>query len=149
MFLHVNWWNILCIFCCFITFQDDYFIYLLKAKVIASCATWATERWFFLTFSFRITLLFKIVLLPYICLRFLFLLYAMTDLSWKVVFSLGLICNKCHCLSVISLMFGRVQLNFSTSGILCMFVIFNFVKNKASLVTSGILLNWSVKTFSL
>ena len=42
---------------------------------------------------------------------------------------------------MISLMFDRVLLNFSTSGILGLFDIFDFEVNKASLDTSDILLN--------
>ena len=46
-------------------------------------------------------------------------------------------------------MFGRVMLNFSTSGILGLFAVYGFEVNKASLVTSDILLNWSVRKFYL
>ena len=42
---------------------------------------------------------------------------------------------------MISLMFGRVLLNFSTNAILGLFAIFGFEDNKASLVTSDIRLN--------
>ena len=38
-------------------------------------------------------------------------------------------------------MFGIVMLNFSTSGILGLFTVFGFEVNKASLVTSDILLD--------
>ena len=44
---------------------------------------------------FRITLLFKILLLLIISLRFLFLLYAVIGLSLNAFFNLVLICNKC------------------------------------------------------
>ena len=102
---------------------------------------------------FRITLFFKILLLPIISLRFLFFLCAIIGLSWKVFLRVGLICNKCQRLSMVSLMFGRVLLNFSSSGILVFFffffAIFGFEVNKASLVTSDILLNWLVIKFSL
>ena len=59
----------------------------------------------------------------------------------KCNFSLGLICNKYQCLSKIFLMFGRVLLNLSTSGILSLFAFFGFEVNKAFLVTSDILLS--------
>ena len=42
---------------------------------------------------------------------------------------------------MIFLMFGRVLLNFSTSGILNLFAIFSFDVDKASLVTFDIWLN--------
>ena len=96
---------------------------------------------------FLITLLFKILLFPIISLRFLFLLCAIIGLSGNVFFSLGLICNEYQCLSMISLMFGRVLLNFSTSGILRLFAIFGFEINKASLATSDILLNNQLENF--
>ena len=65
-------------------------------------------------------------MLPIISLRFLFFLYPIIGLSWNIFFSLGFIYNKCQCLSMISLMFGRVLLNFSTSGILGLFAVFGF-----------------------
>ena len=132
-------------FSCFITF-DFCFFYLLTAKIIASCVTCATEKvLLFYSFFFRITLLFKILLLPIISLRFLLLLYASSGFSQNAFFSLGLICNKCQCLSNkprVLLNFCRVLLNFSTSGILGLFAVFGFEVNKASLVASNILLNW-------
>ena len=87
----------------------------------------------------------KILLLPIISLRFLFLLYAIIGFPWNAFFSLGLIYNKCQFSSMIFLMFGKVLLNFSTSKILGLFAIFCFEFNKAFLVTSDIWLNWSVQ----
>ena len=95
----------------------------------------------FLLSFFRITLLFKILLLAIVSLRFLFLLYAIIGLSGNAFLRLGLIYEKCQCLSMIFLMFGRVLLNFSNSEILSLFAIFEFEVNKASLVTSNIQLN--------
>ena len=87
--------GIFCMFFLFITFEDVYFFYLLTAKITASCVTWLQKRCFLSTFFFRITLLFKILLLPIISLGFPFLLYAIIGLSSNAVLSLGLICNKC------------------------------------------------------
>ena len=127
----------------FYKFWRCLFFLLADSKVMASYATWATKRCFFSAFFFRITLFFKIILPLIISLRFLFLFFAIIGISWNH-FSL-----KYRCLSMISLMFGRVLLNFSTCGILCLFAIFGFEVNKASLVTSNILLNWSVRKFYL
>ena len=118
--LHVNGRNFVC-FSCFITFEDVCFFHLLTTKIITSCVTWATKRCFFSAFFFLITLVFKILLLPIIFLRFLFFFYAIIGFSWNLFFSLGLICNKFQCSSVIFLMFGKVLFNFSTSRILVIF----------------------------
>ena len=83
-------------------------------------------------FSFHpliFTLMFKILLLPITSFRFLFLLYAIIGLSWNAFFSLELIHNKCQCSSVIFLIFGRVLLNCSTSGVLSLVAIFFFFFN--------------------
>ena len=50
---------------------------------------------------------------------------------------------------MIFLMFSKVLLNFSTSGILGLFGIFGFEVSKASIVISDIRLNCSVIKFSL
>ena len=84
------------------------------------------KRGFFSPFFFLITLSFKILLLPSISLGFLFLVYAIIGLPWNAFFSLGLICNKCQCPSMIFSMFGKVLLNFTTNGILGLFSIFVF-----------------------
>lgn len=48
---------------------------------------------------------------------------------------------------VFSLMFGRVTLNFSTTGILGLFAIFGFEVKKASLATYDILLTDQLENF--
>ena len=136
-------------FSCFIIFDDVCFFHLLTKKIITSCVTWATENVLLFCFFPFITLLLKILLLPIISLRFLFLLYAIIGFPWKAFFSLGLICNKCECSSMTFFLFGKVLFNVSTSGILGLFAIFCFEVNKASLVTSDIWLNWSVRINSL
>ena len=121
------WFGFYICFSCFIIFEDVCFLYLFTVKIITSFVTRATEKgiFFLLSFSF-ITLSFKTLLLPIISLIFLFLVYAVIGLPWNAFFSLGLICNKCQCSSMIFLMFGRVLLNFSTNGILGLFCIFVF-----------------------
>ena len=121
-------------FPCFMVFEDVCFFYLLP-----SCKMGYRKVVFFSAFFFLITLLFKILLLPIIFLRFLFLLYPNVGLLWNEFFSLSFfICNKCQYLSMISLIFGRVLFNFITSWILGLFAIFSFEFNKASFVTSDI-----------
>ena len=92
---------------------------------------------FFSASFFLITLLFKILLLPIISLRFLFLLYAIIGFSWNVFFSLGLICNKCQCSSMIFLMFGKVLLNFSTSR-MCTYIYINTTERKGDVFATQI-----------
>ena len=131
--LPVNWWNILHVFLV---------SWFLKMFVFSTCCPhvkWATEKLFLFCFLFSYYLLFKILLLPIIFLRFLFLLYPNVGLLWNEFFSLlFFICNKWQYLSMTSLIFGRVLFNFITSWILGLFTIFSFEYNKASFVTSDI-----------
>ena len=123
-------------FSCFVTFEGVFF-FLSVDSVLCNMSY---RKGYPFLFSFFITL-FKILFLCIISLRFLFFLYAVIGLRRNAFFSVGLICNKCHCLSMIFLMFGRVLLNFSTSGILNLFAIFGFDVDKAYLVTFDIWLN--------
>ena len=134
-------------FSCFITFEDASFFFLLNTNIIWSYVTRVTEKEFLFFFFFCITLLFRISLLPIISLRFLLLLYIIIGLSWNIFFNVGLRCNKCRCLSMIFLKFGKFLLNFSTSGILGLFAIFGFDVKKASFFMSDIQLNCSVRKF--
>ena len=124
-----------CLFSCFIFWRCLFFLLVDSKNYCLLCNINDAEK-----VVTRITLLFKILLLPILSLRFLFLLYAIIGISWSVFFILGLICNKCQFLSMIYLMLGRALLNFSTSGIIVLFGILGFEINKASLVTSDVLL---------
>ena len=135
------------IFCMFFLFCNFWRCFFFLSVDSVLCNMSYRKGYPFL-FSFFITL-FKILFLCIISLRFLFFLHAVVGLRRNAFFSVGLIWNKCHCLSMIFLMFGRVLLNFSTSGILNLFAIFGFDVDKAYLVTFDIWLNWSIRKFPL
>ena len=125
--LHVHWWNILHVFPV-LWFLKMFFFLLFDSKDYRVLCNMGFRKGASFLLFFRITLFFKILLLPIISLRFLFFLYAIIGLSWKVFFRVGLICNKCQCFSMVSLMFGRVLLNFSSSGILVFFLLILVLK---------------------
>ena len=103
------------IFCMFFLFYNFWkLLFFLHVDSKDYCVLWNTgyrKRASFLL-SFFVLLC---------CLKsywFIFILYVIIGLSWNLFFSLALICNKRQRLSMISLMFDRVLLNFSASGIL-------------------------------
>ena len=121
--LHVHWWNILHVFPV-LWFLKMFFFLLFDSKDYRVLCNMGYRKGASFLLFFRISLFFKILLPPIISLRFLFFLCAIIGLSWKVFLRVGLICNKCQRLSMVSLMFGRVLLNFSSSGILVFFGFF-------------------------
>ena len=118
--LHVHWWNILHVFPV-LWFLKMFFFLLFDSKDYRVLCNMGYRKGASFLLFFRISLFFKILLPPIISLRFLFFLCAIIGLSWKVFLRVGLICNKCQRLSMVSLMFGRVLLNFSSNGILFFF----------------------------
>ena len=113
--LHVDWWkNFSCFFfSCF---------YFLTGNITSSYATWATEK----SASFMLSLFLlprSLKLLPIISFRFLFLFYAIIGLSWNAIFSLGLICNKCQCSSIIFLML----VEFCWISVLVEFLVYSLI----------------------
>ena len=124
--LHVHWWNILHVFPV-LWFLKMFFFLLFDSKDYRVLCNMGYRKGASFLLFFRISLFFKILLPPIISLRFLFFLCAIIGLSWKVFLRVGLICNKCQCLSMVSLMFGRVLLNFSSNGILFFFFFLFFL----------------------
>ena len=134
--LHVHWWNILHVFPV-LWFLKMFFFLLFDSKDYRVLCNMGYRKGASFLLFFRITLFFKILLLPIISLRFLFLLYAIIGFSWNVFFSLGLICNKCQCSSMIFLMFGKVLLNFSTSR-MCTYIYINTTERKGDVFATQI-----------
>ena len=119
--------GIFCMFFLFYDFWRCFFFLLFDSKDYRVLCNMGYRKGASFLLFFRISLFFKILLPPIISLRFLFFLCAIIGLSWKVFLRVGLICNKCQCLSMVSLMFGRVLLNFSSNGILFFFFFLLFL----------------------
>ena len=114
---------------------------MITAKIIGSCVTWVREKVLLFCFFFPALLCCLKSSCFLLFLRFVFLLYAIIGLSVNTSFSLGLICNKCQCLSMIFLNFSKVLLNFSASGILLNDLDYGEVgpKNSSDMLVSDIL----------
>ena len=127
--------GIICMFFVFYNFWRRLFFPLFDNKDYYVLCNMGYRKGAFFLLSF--SLMLKILLLPIISLRFLFLLYAIIGFSWNVFFSLGLICNKCQCSSMIFLMFGKVLLNFSTSR-MCTYIYINTTERKGDVFATQI-----------
>ena len=128
-------------FSCFITFEVNFFFFFnCKDYRVLHNMDYRKGTSFLLSFFVLLS-----CLKSYCFLLFLWDSYSSGMLllvSFEMhFFSLGIICKNCLCLSIFSLMFGRVLWNFNTSEIFDLFVIFGFEVNKAFLVTFDILLN--------
>ena len=107
------------------------FYNFLKIFVFSTC--WQQRFLHLVTHGIQKKCFLSVFFFILLCLKFYFLLLFLWDsysscmllsISQNTFFSLGLICNKWKCLSMIYLMFCIVLLNFSTSGILDLFSIF-------------------------